>query len=421
MESPLTGLTSSLRLCPAVTNPETDNPPYSPGEVTRLSMAGLGRNIGYGTNKVFAADLLSGLTRSQPLIGLVLGMEGLWGLILNPLTGWLSDRYSTRFGRRRPYILLSTLAGILWVLFSDQKSLRLAIIFLISFYFFQQVAPTPLQAWMPDIIHKRHWGRASGIVNIWWQVGNLLAFLPIPLLWKAIHGKSFWVVAIIMIGAGMVTGLTVRESRPIKTSAEAPPQKWLDANLAKYFAAQFLWWLAFEAMASFFTLFVIHTLHGTLIDSALGMTVFTLSAMIVATTFGRLYTRYAPKHLLVICMAAFGAIGFTGTIIHRLSLAFVLLFVAGIFWGGIQVVGYPWGSDLLHQTLPNHTDPTRYYGLLYGMGNLTQSAGLLVAAPVAGFMIFLSHGSYGAIFWVNVLASALGVLILATIKEKPPQ
>ncbi len=399
-------------------NQVEEDHPFSTGEVTRLSMAGLGRNIGYGTNKVFAADLLSRLTPSQPLIGLVLGLEGLWGLILNPLTGWLSDRYITRFGRRRFYILASTpLAGVLWVLFADQKSLRLAILFLVSFYFFQQVGPTPLQAWMPDIVHKNNWGRASGIINLWWQVGNLLAFLPIPLLWKSIHGKSFWIVAAIMIGAGMVTGLTVREPRVQKTIMQTTSYQWLSVNLIKYFAAQFLWWLAFEAMASFFSLYVIHSLHGTLIDSALGMTIFTLSAILVATVFGRLYSRHTSKHLLIICMAAFGAIGFTGTIIRSLFLAFILLFVAGIFWGGIQVVGYPWGSDLLHQALPKGTDPTRYYGLLYGVGNLTQSAGLLVAAPFAGFMISLSHGSYGAMFWVNVLASALGVLVLATIKE----
>ncbi|NMP23160.1 MFS transporter [Sulfobacillus harzensis] len=389
--------------------------------MTRLGMGGLARNIGYGTNKVFAADLLSRLTPSQALIGLVLGMEGLFGLVLNPLTGWISDRYVTRFGRRRVFILVSTpIAGILWILFSGQRSLHLAILFLVSFYFFQQIAPTPLQAWMPDIVQKRDWGRASGVINLWWQVGNLLAFLPIPLLWKTIHGGAFWVVALIMIGAGLVTGLTVRERRtpPGGQNPRLMRTNWLSADLVKYFIAQLMWWLAFEAMASFFTLFMIHTLHGTLIDSALGMTFFTLSAVLVSVLFGRLYERFSAKNTLIVCLAAFGAIGLTGTVIRSIPFAFALLFVAGIFWGGIQVVGYAWGSELLGQSLPKYADPTEYYGLLYGVGNLTQAGGLLVAAPVAGFMIGLQHGSYSAMFWVNVMASIIGVISLVLVREK---
>lgn len=405
-----------------MTEESTQEQPYSTREMTRLSLAGMARNVGYGTNKVFAADLLSRLSPSQALIGVILGMEGLWGLILNPLTGWISDRYVSRIGRRRLYILVSTpVAGVLWVLFAGQRNLHLAILFLVSFYFFQQLGPTPLQAWMPDIVHPRDWGRASGVINLWWQIGNLLAFLPIPLLWKFMHGKAFWIVALIMIGGGMITGLTVRErARAAVPAPSMPRQRWWSANLTKYFLAQFLWWLAFEAMASFFTLFVIHTLHGTLIDSALGMTFFTVSAVLVSVLFGRLYTRFSSKWLLIVSFGAFGLIGLTGTIIRSIPLAFALLFVAGIFWGGIQVVSYPWGSELLNQALPAGTDPSDYYGLLYGVANLTQSAGLLVAAPAAGFMIAVSHGSYGAMFWVNVLAALVGVVILLAIRETSP-
>lgn len=403
--------------------------PYSTGEMTRLSMAGLARNVGYGTNKVFAADLLSRLTPSQALIGLVLGMEGLCGLVLNPLTGWISDRYHTRFGRRRLFILISTpLAGLLWVAFSGQRNLHLAIIFLISFYFFQQVAPTPLQAWMPDIVAKRDWGRASGVITLWWEVGSLLAFLPIPLLWESLHQLAFWVVALIMIGGGLVTGLMVRERRELNDTVRPPLIRtpWLSPNLIKYFIASFLWWLAFEAMASFFTLFVIHTLHGTLIDSALGMTIFTLAGIVVAIWFGRIYSRRSPKLILILCFGVFGLIGLAGTVIHTVTTAFLLLFVEGVFWGGMQVISYPWGSELLGRSLPQTADASEYYGLLYGVGNLTQAGGLLVAAPAAGLVIGLSHGSYSAIFLVNAIAAGLGVITLATIREhgsgsEPPQ
>lgn len=393
---------------------------YSTSEMTRLGMAGLARNVGYGSNKVFAADVLSALTPSKPLIGLVLGMEGLLGIILNPLSGWVSDRFPSRFGRRRLFILFSTpIAGILWIAFASSKLLHLAIIFLISFYFFQQLSPTPLQAWMPDIVREDRRARASGVLNLWWQTGNFLAFLPIPLLWKWIHGGAFWVVALIMIAGGLVTGLTVRES-PDSTARTISriPSPWLYPNLWKYFAAQFLWWLAFEGMASFFTLFVIHTLGGTVIDSALGMTFFTLAAMVVAMGFGRMRKPIASRTGLIVCLTGFGLISLFGTVIHSVTLAFVLLFVAGLFWGGIQVISYPWGTELLSEALGSEQDATPYYGMLYGLGNLTQSVGLLIAAPVTGLLIAWQHGSYSGMFWVNVIASAIAVGLLFTVSQQ---
>ncbi len=398
-----------------------DTPEYSSAEITRLGLAGMARNVGFGVNKVFAADLLSQLTRSQPLIGLILGLEGLMGLILNPLTGWISDRYPMRIGRRRIFVLLGLPAGILWVLFADAKRLDWAILFLVSFYFFQQVGPTPYQAWMPDIVPPASWGRASGLLNLWWQLGNFLAFLPIPLLWKSIHGGAFWVTAFIIVAGGAVTGLTVRERRSNAVLKVAPPARtpWLSADLGKYFAAQFLWWLAFESMASFFTLFMVHTLHGTVIDSALGMALFTLSSIVTALWFGRIYHRRAPRTILMVCLAGFGAMGFTGTLITEVNLGFILLFIAGIFWGGIQVISYPWGSDLLREALPNHPSPEEYHGLLYGLVNVAQSVGLLIAAPLAGAVISWQHGSYSAMFWVSLAACIVAILVVASVGSQP--
>ncbi len=394
---------------------------YSSAEMSRLGTSGMSRNIGYGINKVFAAELLSTLTPSKGLIGLILGVEGLLGVVVNPIFGHLSDRYTSRFGRHRLYILLSTpIAGLLWLSFTYAKSLDLAVVFLVTFYLMQQIPLSPYQAWMPAITDPRDWGRASGVLNLWWQLGNLLAFLPIPLIWEFFHSAAFWLSAIIMIAGGLIAGLTVRDTtvKPIRPSLRGPDaRKWFNSNLQKYFFGQMLWWLAFESIASFFTLFVIHSLHGSVIDSALGMSSFTVSAILVATVFGKRYKESSSRTQLVGLLIGFALSAFFGLFIHSVYPAFVLLFLSGIFWGGIQVVSYPWGSELLRQASHGTTESNPDFGFLYGIINFAQSLGLLVAAPITGVVISLNHGSYSSMFWVSVVASLAAATSIALVKN----
>ncbi|MGN6218687.1 MAG: MFS transporter, partial [Microbacterium sp.] len=45
-------------------------------------------------------------------LGLIMGVGALFALIANPLAGRLSDRTTSRFGMRRPWILGGTLVGL---------------------------------------------------------------------------------------------------------------------------------------------------------------------------------------------------------------------------------------------------------------------------------------------------------------------
>ena len=56
------------------------------------------------------------------LVGLALTLIRIWDALIDPIVGWLSDNLRTRFGRRRPFILI---AGIL-------TGLGLPILFLVS-------------------------------------------------------------------------------------------------------------------------------------------------------------------------------------------------------------------------------------------------------------------------------------------------
>lgn len=128
-----------------------------------LGVAGAGRNIGYGANKIFTGPMLQAFGASQVLIGLALGAEGLFGVVLSPLTGWISDRTTRPGWRRRIYVRVAVPgAGLAWLLFYYAHSPLVATALLLLFYFFQQAVISPYQAWMPEVTEPASWGPASG-------------------------------------------------------------------------------------------------------------------------------------------------------------------------------------------------------------------------------------------------------------------
>ena len=388
-----------------------------------LGLAGLGRNVGWGMNKVFTAVLLGALTPSTQLIGSVLGAEGLLGVVLNPLSGWLSDRTPTRIGRRRPYLFVAFPgAAIMLMLMYLTHSLGLAVAATLLFYFFQQLSPTPYQAMMPDSVAEKDYGEASGILNLLWTIGNLIAFLIVPLVYELVsHTLGFLLGAVILLVGGLWTAFAARERREERTpQTGVRTVALLGPVLLKYYVAQGLWWLSFEAIASFFTPYMVHALHGSVLDSALGMSIFTAAGIIVSLWFGRLYERHDPRLLLGATLILFALAASSGLWLTTVSEAFVLLFVAGIAWGGIQVTSYPLAADMLRGQLRTRglgeeaalEQASRLHGALYGNANLVQSLGLMVAAPLAGQVIAISHGQYQAMFLVSIAASLLAFLLV---------
>ena len=388
-----------------------------------LGLAGLGRNVVWGMNKVFTAAMLGALTPSTQLIGSVLGAEGLFGVVLNPLSGWLSDRTPTRLGRRRPYLFVAFPgAAIMLMLFYLTKSLTLAVFATLLFYFFQQLSPTPYQAMMPDRVAERDYGEASGILNLLWTLGNLIAFLVVPLVYEMVsHVLGFVLGAAILLAGGLWTAFAAKERpetvrRPQRGGAAA----LRSPALLKYYVAQGLWWLSFEAIASFFTPYMEHALHGSLLDSALGMSIFTVAGIFVSLWFGRLYERHDARVLLGATLVLFAIAASTGLWLTTVTEAFVLLFVAGLAWGGIQVTSYPLAADMLRQHLRQsglgeadaQERAAHLHGALYGNANLVQSLGLMVAAPLAGQVIAVSHGAYQAMFLVSIGSSLVAFLLV---------
>jgi len=139
--------------------------------------------------------------------GLVIAM------LIQPAAGLLSDRSTSRFGRRRPYILIGTLLDLVFLaaigLSWNYWSLLVAILLI---QFSSNVSHGPLQAVIPDRVPEDQRGRASAVKALFELLGIFLVGISIAKI--AAAGHMGWAIAVTAVGlliAALVTLFTVKE------------------------------------------------------------------------------------------------------------------------------------------------------------------------------------------------------------------
>jgi len=109
--------------------------------------------------------------------GLVMAM------LVQPAAGLLSDRSTSRFGRRRPYILAGVLGDLLFLvaiaLSWNYVSLLVAIVLI---QFTSNISHGPLQGLIPDLVPEDQRGRASAVKSVMELLPLILVGLTIAKL-----------------------------------------------------------------------------------------------------------------------------------------------------------------------------------------------------------------------------------------------
>lgn len=144
-------------------------------------------------------------------------------MLVQPAAGLVSDRSTSRFGRRRPFIFTGTLLDLLFLaaigLSWNYGSLLVATLLI---QFSANISHGPLQGLIPDLVPEDQRGRASAIKALFELLPIFLVGISIAVLVSA--GHLGW--AIIATGAGLlltalVTIFTVKE-QPLIVKPDVP-------------------------------------------------------------------------------------------------------------------------------------------------------------------------------------------------------
>ncbi len=392
---------------------------------------------------IIGGDAVKGQT-----LGTVLLIGAFVSMIVAPVFGALSDRFPTRWGRRRPWIVLGTLMNIVGLFglayfprANDLSSLPLYVLAFMWVEFWNNVATAPFSALIPDVVPQGQRGSASGWYGLMSMIGNFIGGMTGLIFTR--NGETditaiyFFTAAIMFIGM-MGTVLFVHEPPAPKNIPPFRLKEFLVGLLQPLRDHDFRWvfWTRFLMVMGTFTVQEFlqyfmrdvvkdYTLFGRLMaqnaESAVSFFVLallvgaiasSLTAGILSDKLGRKFMVYASSVLQAIVPIVF-------IFFAPFYLVVGLGVVFGLGYGAYQAVDWALASDVL----PSADDYAKDMGVWHVASTFPQ----VISTPIAGFMldkfqvIGKAHGApnlgYTTIFLLAVVYFTLGTILVRNIRK----
>jgi MFS family permease len=139
-------------------------------------------------------------------------------IAVQPTVGCISDYTITRWGRRKPYIIVGSILDVIFLygLVTTNAPL-LFVAFVLLLEFSSNFAQGPFQGYVPDLVPEEQVGTASALVGLMSMLGVIGGVLIVS---QGIEGQDFtgyvMVVAFIELATAVGTFVFVREGRTAK-------------------------------------------------------------------------------------------------------------------------------------------------------------------------------------------------------------
>ncbi|MET0419346.1 MAG: MFS transporter [Actinoplanes sp.] len=161
--------------------------------------------------------LLRDHVTSAAVVGLLMGMDNLLGIFVQPWIGNRSDNTRTRWGRRVPYLAVGMpVAALLFLLLPWTTSLATLVVVMVLYALVANTIRPLAESMVPDFIAPQRRSRANAIVKIATSLTIIVASL-ISLFVVDEHPRGAFVIpAVILL---LVTGVLIVKVRDNRSAA----------------------------------------------------------------------------------------------------------------------------------------------------------------------------------------------------------
>lgn len=359
---------------------------------------------------------------SDTVSGFVMAIDNILALILMPLFGSLSDKVSTKYGKRMPFIAIGTIVTSFSMLLipgaAQVKSMVLFVLGLGIVLLALAMYRSPAVALMPDITIKPLRSKANAIINLMGAVGGVIVLLIISFLGPEKYGyfASFFAVALFMLipvlymiykipenqwadEADILSNqlkITEDEEELISEDNEMLPE--VKRSLTFFLLAIAFWFMGYNAVISAFSRYASHQINLTTAQAAMTLQIANVGAIASFIPIGALSSRIGRKKMIQIGVIVLTFAFFTAGFYDSFSpFMFGNFLLAGFGWAAINVNSLPMVLEMA-----KGSDTGRFTGLYYTFsmsaqvitpilsGFLFDIIGYKVLFPYASFFVALS-------------------------------
>lgn len=370
----------------------------------------------------YADDLGLGLAT----VGGILFLARIWDVVSDPLIGVLSDRTSTRFGRRRPWLVIGTPIAVIgaWALFrpgADVDALYLLFATL-ALYLGGTMIMLPYTAWAAELSpHPHERSRIAAAREVAIVVGTLLAIaLPagIGLSRTEIVNGTAWALLIFIPLTVALAVWRLPDPTPPKTRAAISGlrgylQMFRNRPFRLLVSAYFVNGVAYGLPATLFLLYAEHILGRA--DWAWILLIVYFASAIVGLPIWLAISRRIGKRQTWIIAMIMAAAGFWPAVL--LGQGDLVWFIAICI-----VTGLPLGAELVMPPsmqadvvdLDTRESGAKRAGTLFGIWGVATkvplAVGVGIAFPVLAASGFNTDGGPNSADSLFVLAALYGLL-----------
>jgi MFS family permease len=397
--------------------------PVRPGWISLLFLANIGLWLGvYAPIQVLLPEQAQHLDRASKtlLLSVVMGAGALAALVTNPIAGALSDRTTSRWGRRHPWTVGGAVLGAagLAILAAAPD----AVVMMAGWFVAQAglgVMLATLTSALPDRVPAAQRGALGGLIGISQMLGTVIGALLVTVLVTGLASGYLACGVVVILGAlafavfthddPLPPGLVARSSvRDTIAGLWVSPRRYPDFGWA--WTMHFLINLG-NALGTLYLLYFLQDgahYHDPQTGLLILMAVYGVALAIAGVVCGTASDRSGHRRRYAVGASAIMAVAALLLVIsptwHAALVAAPLLGLGfGTYWSAAPAV--------LTQVLPAASNRAKDLGVI----NVATALPLVVAPMIAGIVLYTAH-SYPALFALAAVSTVAGGLAVLRIR-----
>lgn len=358
--------------------------------------------------------MLQDLGLASVVIGIILTWDNIINMLLQPWVGEKSDRTWTRFGRRKPWIMVGApMAAVFFILvpFVRENFILIALAILgtnLGMALFR----SPTVSYLGDLFPSEQRSKANGVINLMGGLGAAVALFAGGALYNIGVPLPFIVGAAVMLAAVAVVLIFVKEPRHVEQEEEPESggvirnfkEVWRqkDRSGIMILLAIFFWFVAWNAMEAFFTLYAVNVLGVEVGTATMMLTAFAGALILFAIPSGYIATRFGRKRTILVGLVGMLVGLVAGFTVRDTTVLLVVLAVMGAFWALVNINSLPIVYDFGGEDRIG-----AYTGLYYFASSAAAITGPILAGGLIDFTNFTMIWLFSAIFFVLAIVAML--------------